>query len=157
MNQSINTEATVRVGPYQGYAGQAEYDGVAELFHGEVSGTTDVITFQGRTVKELTKAFRDSVDDYLEFCESRNEEPEKPVSGKFVVRVEPEVHRKLAAKAKATGKSLNGLLVEVLGKAADSPLAASKPALTGAPVRRSGNRVAKIGKPTGKRGVKKKS
>ncbi len=40
-------------------------------------------------------AFHDSVDDYLTFCAERGEEPEKPYSGKFVVRVEPELHKNI--------------------------------------------------------------
>jgi predicted HicB family RNase H-like nuclease len=53
---------------YKGYEGLVEFDDEAHIFHGEVINTRDVITFQGSTVKELEKAFRDSVDDYLEFC-----------------------------------------------------------------------------------------
>ena len=61
--------------------------------HGEVLNLRDVITFQGETVKELKQAFHDSVDNYLEFCEQRDESPEKPYPGKFIVRVEPELHK----------------------------------------------------------------
>jgi len=52
---------------------------------GEGINTPGVITFQGSSVKELKKAFEDSVDDYLDFCGSRGEDPEKPVSGKTLV------------------------------------------------------------------------
>ena len=52
---------------YKGYVGKVEYDGEAEIFHGEVLGTRDVITFQGRSVDELKTAFRESIDDYLAF------------------------------------------------------------------------------------------
>ena len=67
----------------------------------------DVVTFQGETVEDLRKAFRESIDDYLEFCAARGEEPEKPYSGKFVVRVEPELHKTISIQAKKNGKSLN--------------------------------------------------
>ena len=60
---------------YKGYVGRVEYDDEAGIFHGEVINTRDVITFQGETVEELRKAFRDSVDDYLAFCAERGEEP----------------------------------------------------------------------------------
>ena len=53
---------------YKGYAGQVEFDVEAGIFHGEVVDIRDVITFQGRSVEELTRAFRDSIDDYLEYC-----------------------------------------------------------------------------------------
>ncbi|MDZ4796593.1 MAG: type II toxin-antitoxin system HicB family antitoxin, partial [Bryobacteraceae bacterium] len=72
---------------YKNYDAVVRFDEQAGLFHGEVVNTRDVITFQGTSVKELEKAFRESVEDYLAFCAERAEEPEKPYSGKFVVRV----------------------------------------------------------------------
>jgi len=68
---------------YKGYTGIVTYDEDARIFHGEVVGTLDVITFQGKSVDEIESAFKDSIDDYLEFCSSRNEQPEKPFSGKL--------------------------------------------------------------------------
>ena len=52
---------------YKGYTGRVEFDDEAKIFHGDVVDTRDVITFQGETVDELEKAFRGSIDDYLEF------------------------------------------------------------------------------------------
>ena len=92
---------------YKGYQAKVELDEQAGVFHGEVINTIDVITFQGSSVEELKQAFQDSVDDYLEFCASRGEDPEKPFSGKFLVRVPPEVHRQVMAEARRQGKSLN--------------------------------------------------
>ena len=62
---------------YKGYEARVELDDEAGVFHGEVINTRDVITFQGSSVEELKQAFEDSVDDYLEFCASRGEDPEK--------------------------------------------------------------------------------
>lgn len=56
---------------YKGYFGQVEFDDEAGIFHGEIINIRDVVTFQGATVNELRKAFRDSVDDYLAFCAQR--------------------------------------------------------------------------------------
>jgi hypothetical protein len=55
---------------YKGYLGRFEFDSEAGIFHGEVSGLRDVVTFQGRTLTELENAFHESVDDYLDFCEN---------------------------------------------------------------------------------------
>lgn len=63
---------------YKGYVGRVEYDDVAGVFHGEVLNLRDVITFQGDTVDELRRAFQQSIDDYLEYCAQRGEEPERP-------------------------------------------------------------------------------
>jgi len=66
---------------FKGYMGKVEFGDEADIFHGEVIGLRDVITFQGRSVDEVKGAFRESVDDYLAFCAKRGEEPEKPLRG----------------------------------------------------------------------------
>jgi predicted HicB family RNase H-like nuclease len=95
---------------YKGYIGKVDFDDEARIFHGEVIGIRDVVTFQGSTVEEIEKAFNDSIDDYLDYCKTRNEEPDKPFSGKFVVRVSPEIHRKVYMAAKKSGQSINAWL-----------------------------------------------
>jgi predicted HicB family RNase H-like nuclease len=99
---------------YKGYVGKVEFDDEAGIFHGEVINTRDVITFQGGTVADLKKAFRDSVEDYLAFCQERGEEPEKPFSGQFVTRVSPDLHRRINLAAALSGKSLNAWVTEQL-------------------------------------------
>jgi predicted HicB family RNase H-like nuclease len=102
---------------YKGYIGKVEFDDDAGVFHGEVLNLRDVITFQGKTVAELRKAFHESVDDYLEFCTERHEEPEKPFSGRFVVRVDPMLHKSIAIQARLADTSLNSWVQDVLRKA----------------------------------------
>jgi len=99
---------------YKGYTGKVEFDNEADIFHGEVIGLRDVITFQGRTVDEVREAFRESVDDYLAFCAKRGEEPEKPFTGKFVLRLPPDLHRKVFIAAKQSGSSLNSWILQTL-------------------------------------------
>ncbi len=99
---------------YKGYIGKVEIDDEAGILHGEIINIRDVITFEGASVDEIQKAFRESVDDYLEFCAQRGEAPEKPFSGKFVVRLPTELHRKAYVQAKLADKSLNGWVTEVL-------------------------------------------
>lgn len=99
---------------YKDYIGHVSFDEEAELFHGEVINTRDVITFQGNTVKSLKQAFKDSVDDYLDFCNTRGETPEKPFSGKFNVRIDPELHREASIAAKVAGMSLNAWIVHAI-------------------------------------------
>lgn len=92
---------------YKGYQGHVNYDEDAKLFHGEVVGLRDVITFQGTSVVELEQAFKDSVDEYLDFCIELKRAPEKPFSGKLMLRLPPEIHERAAFQAKRTGVSLN--------------------------------------------------
>jgi predicted HicB family RNase H-like nuclease len=99
---------------YKGYVGKVDFDDEAGIFHGEVLDTRDVITFQGKTVAELRRAFHDSIDDYLSFCKQRGEEPNKPFSGQFVTRIPPELHRQVNLAANISGKSLNAWVVEQL-------------------------------------------
>lgn len=77
---------------HKGYIGVARVDAEAGLIRGRVVNTRDLITFHGGTVAEARRAFQESVEDYLEFCAARGEEAEKPFSGRFVVRMKPQVH-----------------------------------------------------------------
>ena len=105
---------------YKGYIGKVEFDDEAEIFHGEVINLRDVITFQGRSVAELRKAFKESINDYLEFCAERHESPEKPFSGNFTVRLDPELHRKIYLQARISDKSLNSWVTEILKSTLDA-------------------------------------
>ena len=98
---------------YKGYEAVVEFDEDAEIFHGEVLNLRDVITFQGETVQELRRAFQESVDDYLAFCAERGEEPERPYSGTFTVRIPPVLHRDIAFQARLKNKSLNSWVAEL--------------------------------------------
>jgi predicted HicB family RNase H-like nuclease len=104
---------------YKGYAAKVEFDDEAMIFHGEVIGIRDVVTFQGKSIKEIEKSFHDSVDDYLDLCKERGEAPDKPFSGRFVVRVSPEIHRKVYVSAKKSGQSINAWLNKNLQKIAE--------------------------------------
>ncbi|MBN3906271.1 MAG: type II toxin-antitoxin system HicB family antitoxin [Nostoc sp. NMS1] len=99
---------------YKGYEASVEFDAEADIFHGEVINIRDVITFQGSSVEELKQAFSDSVDDYLDFCRERGEDADKPFSGKFMVRIDPDLHKKIVVKAKKEGQSLNSLVEKSL-------------------------------------------
>ena len=101
---------------YKGYIGQVEYDAEAKLFHGEVIGLKDTITFQGTNVAELEREFKKSIDVYLEWCKELNEKPEKTFSGKLHVRMNPDLHAHLTLEAARRGISLNDLINEKLQK-----------------------------------------
>jgi len=99
---------------YKGYIGDVEYDDEVKLFHGEVVNTRDVITFQGASVSELEQAFRDSIEDYISWCEEEGVAPEKPYSGKFNLRLSPELHREVAIAAKRLNKSINAFVAKAI-------------------------------------------
>ena len=106
---------------YKGYQGTVTYDDEAKIFHGEVIGLKDMITFQGTSVEELEQAFKDSIDDYVVFCKKKKRAPEKPFSGNLLLRVPPEIHKEATVEAKNRGISLNAFLNEVISKEIHGP------------------------------------
>lgn len=132
---------------YKGYEAVITLDEDIGVLSGEVINTRDVITFQGTSIQELRQAFEDSVDDYLEFCAERNEEPDKPVSGTLSLRMPPELHRQISIEAKRQKQSLNSYIVDRLSTEADRPRSHLISIRTGSPVRverRPGQRVLEI-------------
>jgi predicted HicB family RNase H-like nuclease len=99
---------------YKGYTGKFELDLEENVISGLVIDIKDVITFHGQTIEEAINCFHESVDDYLDFCQERGEEPEKPFSGKLPYRTTPEIHRKIYIAATKAGKSINAWMDEVL-------------------------------------------
>ncbi len=102
---------------YKGYAARIEYSDEDACFVGHIAGIKDVIGFHAESVKELRVAFEDAVDDYLTTCEKLGRAPQKPYSGKLMLRVPPEVHARATMMAEARGMSLNQWAADVLSKA----------------------------------------
>ncbi len=107
---------------YKSYYAEVKFDEEAGVFHGEVVGTRDVITFEGESVPELNKAFKDSIEDYLAFCAERGKEADRPFSGKFVVRMNPEEHRNVYMAAQTSGLSLNSWVIHAMKEQAEKEL-----------------------------------
>ncbi len=99
---------------YKGYIGHVEYDEDAKFFQGEIVNTTVVITFQGTSVNEIEQAFVDSIDDYLDWCNERGKEPEKPYSGKFNLRISPELHKEVVLASKNQNLTINKFLEKAI-------------------------------------------
>lgn len=102
---------------YQGYTARIEFDDRDNLLVGRLLGIKDLVGFHADNVADLRLAFEEAVDDYLEACEKVGKSPEKPYSGKLMLRVPPEVHAHAALMAEVHGKSLNQWAAEVLGNA----------------------------------------
>jgi predicted HicB family RNase H-like nuclease len=103
---------------YKGYLAHVEYDDDSNIFHGEVINTRDVITFQGKSVETLKKAFTDSVEDYLAFCKARGDEPDKPFTGRLTVHLSPVQHKKIIMAAEKLGKHVDAWVADALIQAA---------------------------------------
>ena len=103
---------------YKGYAARIEFDPDDEIFVGHLAGIRDGVGFHADTVSDLTTAFREAVDDYIETCAKIGKTPQKPYSGQIMVRVDPQVHADAALAAELAGKSLAKWTEEKLREAA---------------------------------------
>ena len=103
---------------YKGYTARVEFDGRDNLLIGHVNDISDIIGFHGESVSELRAAFEEAVDDYLEACAKLQREPDKPASGKLMLRVDPAVHAAAIKAAKRERLSLNQWAGRVLAEAA---------------------------------------
>lgn len=99
---------------YKGYIGKVTYDSNLKVFHGDVIGVKHVITFEGRDAEEIESSFKDAIDDYLEMCEEEGIKPERTFSGKFLLRLSPDLHEKLVYEATLHNKSLNEYVIDTL-------------------------------------------
>ncbi len=105
---------------YKGYPARIEFDDRDNIFIGRLVGVSDVVGFHGDTVADLRAAFEEAVDDYLETCEKIGKTPDKPASGKMVLRIPPEIHTAAMTAAKLAGLSLNKWAADVFKKAVNS-------------------------------------
>jgi len=99
---------------YRSYRGIFEFDADLEVFAGYVVDIRDQIYFEGKSVDELKASMRRAVDQYLEVCEARGEEPERPFSGRLNLRLGVALHRAVAVAAAEKGESLNSWLVQAV-------------------------------------------
>ena len=95
---------------YKDYYASLHYSSIDDVFHGKVLGINDLINFEGSSVKELKKAFREAVDDYLETCKEMDKEPNKTYKGTFNVRIPTSLHKEAAIFAAINNVSLNDFI-----------------------------------------------
>jgi predicted HicB family RNase H-like nuclease len=97
-----------------GFHAKIEYDAELDQFRGEILGLTGGADFYGKNPKELRAAFKKSLAVFLQVCREKGIEPRRSYSGKFNLRISPELHERLAIAAQAQGKSINLLAQEAL-------------------------------------------
>ena len=97
-----------------GYHARIEYDDETDQFRGEILGLSGGADFYGSSPEELRQEFKKSLDIFLDVCKEQGIDPRRHYSGKFNLRIPPELHEKLAMTAEAQGKSLNSLVQESL-------------------------------------------
>ena len=99
---------------YKGYIGSVNYSDKDQVFFGKIEGINGLVNFEGESVKELTAAFHEAVDDYLAYCEDEGIEPDKSYTGVLNVRLTPNIHRQIAMLALQAGISINAYIKDAL-------------------------------------------
>ncbi|MHB1669461.1 type II toxin-antitoxin system HicB family antitoxin [Thiomonas sp.] len=102
---------------YKGYAASMTYDPDDKILVGRVLDIADIIGFHGESVAEFEAAFRESIDDYIEICAKLEQAPEKPASGKLMLRIDPSIHAAAVKAAAREGQSMNKWVAKVLSDA----------------------------------------
>lgn len=97
-----------------GYSAKIEYDPELDAFRGEILGLNGGADFYGKNPRELRAEFKKSLQVFLEVCREKGIEPRRSYSGKFNLRISPDLHEKLAFVAEAEGKSINTVAQEAL-------------------------------------------
>ncbi|NMM29453.1 MAG: type II toxin-antitoxin system HicB family antitoxin [Glaciimonas sp.] len=92
---------------YRGYIARIEFDPDDNILVGRVLDIDDIISFHGESVATFTAAFHEAIDDYVVACGKLEQSPEKPASGRLMLRVSPIVHAAALKAAAHTGQSLN--------------------------------------------------
>lgn len=97
---------------YKGYIGSIEYSKDDDLLFGKVLGIKGLISYEGKTGKELELDFIEAIEEYLSACRENNITPVKPFKGSFNVRISTELHKKAAMLAIEEKTSLNNFVAE---------------------------------------------
>jgi len=92
---------------YKDFIGSVHFSAEDEVFFGKIEGIEDLVSFEGKSVKEIKNAFEAAVEDYIEICGDNDKELEKSYKGSFNVRMPPDLHRKVKRTAVKLGISLN--------------------------------------------------
>ena len=101
---------------YNGYIGTVCFSEKDGLFYGKIEGINSLINFEGDSVKSLTDAFHEAIDDYLLFCKENGIEPQKSYSGSLNVRLTPQIHSQVATLAKLSGITINAFIRRAIEK-----------------------------------------
>lgn len=105
---------------YKGYEALVSFDENDRVLHGRVLNTRDVISFEAESAENIEQAFCEAIDDYLEQCAESDRAPDKPFSGKLILRIDPALHRDVYVEAARNGTSLNAWIAESLRDKVDT-------------------------------------
>ena len=105
---------------YKGYSGSVNYSEPDKVFFGKIEGIEGLVNYEGESVKELTAAFHEAVNDYIIFCEDNGIKPDKSYTGTFNVRIAPATHKEIASIAAEESISINSFVKKALAEAVNN-------------------------------------
>lgn len=103
---------------YKGYTARMDFDAEDNILVGKILDIEDIIVFHAESVHEFQTAFHAAIDDYMAACEKLKQKPEKPASGRLMLRINPQVHAAALRKAAQESQSLNKWAEKVIEQAA---------------------------------------
>lgn len=103
---------------YKGYSANMVFDAEDKIIVGRVQGIDDIVSFHGESVAEFESNFHAAIEGYLAASRELGSAPEKPASGKVMLRIAPAVHAAALKAAARSGTSLNKWAEGALGMAA---------------------------------------
>jgi predicted HicB family RNase H-like nuclease len=111
---------------YKGYTASMVFDTEDRIIVGRVHEIDDIISFHGESIAEFESNFHAAIEDYLAASKEFGSAPERPASGKVMLRIAPEVHAAARKAAARSGTSANRawFIFEQLGLSENRFLAA---------------------------------
>jgi predicted HicB family RNase H-like nuclease len=101
---------------YKSFVGSVNFSDEDKVLYGKIEGITDLISYEGDSVKDITNAFEEAVEDYLDLCAQVGKEPYKSFKGLFNVRIKPQLHKQATFLSIERGITLNKLVEEAIEK-----------------------------------------
>jgi len=92
---------------YKSYYASVHFSCADEAFYGKTPGINDLLSFEGSSVRESKKSFREALEDYLATCKQAGKSPDKAYKGAFNVRISPDLYKDAFTFAVVNNISLN--------------------------------------------------
>jgi predicted HicB family RNase H-like nuclease len=93
------------------------FDPDINMFRGEFVGLNGGADFYATDIEGLRREGEVSMKVFFEMCAEEGVSPYKKTSGRFNLRLPHELHEKAVTLAKASGKSVNAWIADVINEA----------------------------------------
>lgn len=98
------------------------FDPEINMFRGEFTGLNGGADFYATDIEGLRREGEISLKVFFEMCAEESVSPYKKASGRFNLRLSQELHDKAVTLAKASGKSVNAWIADIISQADGIPV-----------------------------------